>query len=119
MGNPVKIDDLARDMIQLHGLVPGKDIIIEYTGLRPGEKLYEELCHVGGGRPTKIEKVWMTETPTPDREKFHRELDDLLERCHLMDRETVYARIAHLVPDFVSTTGELAPSSTLRSELFR
>ena len=43
MGNPVKIDDLARDMIRLMGYEPDVDIRIEYTGLRPGEKLYEEL----------------------------------------------------------------------------
>jgi FlaA1/EpsC-like NDP-sugar epimerase len=45
MGNPVKINYLAEQMILLSGKLPGKDIRIEYTGLRPGEKLYEELFH--------------------------------------------------------------------------
>src|SRR5690606_20996575 len=43
MGQPVKIDDLARDLIKLSGLEPEKDVKIVYTGIRPGEKLYEEL----------------------------------------------------------------------------
>ena len=58
MGNPIKIVDLARQMIELNGLVPERDIEITFTGLRPGEKLYEELSHVGENlRPTDHPKV--------------------------------------------------------------
>ena len=58
MGEPIKIADLARNMIELSGLEPGKDIDIEYTGLRPGEKLYEELVAFGENvKPTSIPKV--------------------------------------------------------------
>jgi FlaA1/EpsC-like NDP-sugar epimerase len=56
MGKPVKIVDLARQMIELSGLRPGTDIRIEFTGLRPGEKLYEELSHCG-------ENVMITDHP--------------------------------------------------------
>ena len=61
MGEPVRIDDLARDLIRLSGLEPGRDIEIRYTGLRPGEKLYEELF--GGGERherTQHEKIFVS-----------------------------------------------------------
>ena len=58
MGTPVKIADLARDLIQLMGFEPETDIKITYTGLRPGEKLYEELITEGEGIvPTQHEKI--------------------------------------------------------------
>ena len=58
MGSPVKIADLARQMIRLAGLEPGKDVAIEFTGLRPGEKLFEEVFHAGEVvEPTAVPRV--------------------------------------------------------------
>lgn len=69
MGTPVKIADLARRMIELAGLVPGKDIEIKYTGLRPGEKLYEELLATKENTlPTENEKIFRAQVREYDYE---------------------------------------------------
>ena len=81
MGTPVKIDDVARKMIKLSGLVPDVDIKVVYTGLRPGEKLYEEcLMDEEGLRETEENKDIKIAQPIPmDDDEFVRQLDDLLE----------------------------------------
>lgn len=63
MGEPVRIEDLARDLIELHGMIPGKDVQIAYTGIRPGEKLSEELF-LPDERPTRTrhESIWVAES---------------------------------------------------------
>lgn len=111
MGEPVKISELARDMISLHGLTPDKDIEIVYTELRPGEKLYEELCHTGDGSPTNINKIWIADTPLISREKYLCDLDELLENCYSMDRRNLYLAVAKLVPDFQPEIKSLDPKA--------
>jgi FlaA1/EpsC-like NDP-sugar epimerase len=67
MGSPVRIVDLARRMIELHGLRPDHDIAIEFTGLRPGEKLFEELNYSAEtSHPTRHAKVFRLSTRAPD-----------------------------------------------------
>ncbi|MBQ2253020.1 MAG: polysaccharide biosynthesis protein, partial [Clostridia bacterium] len=80
MGDPVKIVDLAKKMIQLSGLREGRDIEIQYTGLRPGEKLYEELLMSEEGmKKTDNAKIFIGQPIVIDRARFLGDLKDLSE----------------------------------------
>ncbi len=111
MGSPVRMDNLARKMIRLAGLVPDRDIKVLYTGLRPGEKLYEELLmNEEGLRMTPNKKIFIG-NPTPvDRDAFFRKLDTLKQFIYGLDRDphtdraqiaaAVEAQMMALVPTF-------------------
>ena len=78
MGQPVKIADLAKDLIRLSGFEPDVDIEIKYTGLRPGEKLYEELLMAEEGlTATKHEKIFIGKPMNIDMDELKKELEKL------------------------------------------
>lgn len=102
MGEPVRIGDLARDMIRLSGLKPGIDIAIEYAGLRPGEKLYEELFY-GSERPlaTDNPKLLLAESEDilPGR-VLEAGIRDMEEAAARDDVPAVLRILRHLVPGY-------------------
>ena len=86
MGDPVKIDTLAKNLIKLSGLRPGIDIKIEYTGLRPGEKLYEEKLMAEEGLRKTPNNLIHIGNPVPfDYDRFLLSLDDLMEQAYAND----------------------------------
>jgi len=102
MGTPVRIVDMARDLIRLSGKDPDTDIAIEFTGLRPGEKLYEELISDEEGVvPTSHEKIMVLRPEsgtTPEIVK--QQIDALLELAAGYQGEAIKARLLELVPDY-------------------
>ncbi len=101
MGKPVKIVDLARQMIRLAGLRPDYDVEIRFTGLRPGEKLFEELFH---GKeppaPTAYPGLLMAKPRTADPAIIGRALDEMAAYCHSGAKAQAQAALGRLVPEF-------------------
>jgi FlaA1/EpsC-like NDP-sugar epimerase len=101
MGKPVRIVDMARDLIRLHGFEPDQDIPIQFIGLRPGEKLREELITQGEGIVTTAhEKILVLRGNTCDPKNLNTHIDELLTIACTYDTPTIKRKLQQLVPDY-------------------
>ena len=100
MGEPVKIADLAKRMIALSG---AKNVEIKYTGLRAGEKLYEEVLNeLEGTKPTFHEKIHIAQVREYDFDEVSREIDDLVETAKTFDKMETVRKMKQIVPEYKS-----------------
>ena len=103
MGQPVKIDDLARRMIELAGLVPGQDIEIAYTGLRPGEKLYEEvLSNKENTDETSHDRIRIARVREYAYGDAVKAVDELTKLSRVVDIPSTVKLMKAVVPEYVS-----------------
>ncbi|MCS3801351.1 polysaccharide biosynthesis protein [Niastella sp. OAS944] len=106
MGKPVKIVDLALKMIRLAGLTPDEDVKIVYSGLRPGEKLYEELLNEKEKTlPTHHEKIKIAKI-IPCSHKVVRDIEELINMSRLEDNYGIVKKMKELVPEFKSKNSQ-------------
>ncbi len=103
MGQSVKIADLAKRMVQLSGLEMGKDAQIIFTGLRPGEKLYEELLASEENTiPTHHKKIMIAKVKEYDFEIISHEVRDLIGLFNTQDNDSIVRRMKAIVPEYIS-----------------
>lgn len=108
MGEPVKIIDLARNMIQLSGFEVGQDIAIKVTGLRPGEKLYEELLSDKENTlPTHHPKILKAKVAKVDQHTIE-QIKDLISTIDQVSNMEIVAQMKVIVPEFVSNNSEFS-----------
>ncbi len=106
MGEPVKIVDLARQMIRLAGKRPDRDVKIEFVGLRPGEKLHEELFHEQEALvPTRVTGIRLAAPRVIDYAMLSRALDELAEHAREGRTDRVLVVLRNLVPEYATNAG--------------
>jgi len=115
MGEPVRIVDLARQMIRLAGRRPERDVKLEFIGLRPGEKLHEELFHDGEAAvPTANPALRLAAPRTADYAVLARSIDELEEQALAGNRRRVIDLLQLLVPEYRSEGGEVVSEPSAR-----
>lgn len=103
MGEPVRIADLAKKMIRLSGLTLGKDIQIKFTGLRPGEKLFEELlANEENTLPTHHPKIMIAKVKEYDFENISLEIRELIGLFDTQNNDAIVSKMKAIVPEFIS-----------------
>jgi FlaA1/EpsC-like NDP-sugar epimerase len=101
MGEPVKIVDLANDLIRLSGMNPGEDIEIEYTGIRPGEKMFEELLtDEESTSATRHAKIFSAKTSGFPEDGFEKLLSELFERTSNNDGSAIREQLKIIIPTY-------------------
>jgi FlaA1/EpsC-like NDP-sugar epimerase len=101
MGTPIKINDMARDLVRLSGFDPDVDIKIEYIGLRPGEKLYEELITEGENIvPTHHEKIMVIKGIECNLQLLNGKVDELASLAKEQDGGEIRAKLEEIVPEY-------------------
>jgi len=101
MGEPIRIVDLAKDLVELSGLKLGHDIEIVYTGLRPGEKIHEELfTHEEQRTATTYDKIFVARSHPIAREQLYAMIDQMAQYAAEMDEPAIRQALLELVPDF-------------------
>jgi FlaA1/EpsC-like NDP-sugar epimerase len=109
MGKPVKITYLAEQMIKLSGRIPGQDIRIIYTGLRPGEKLYEELFYENESQATTGHpKILLARHSETDWSTFSSKISELEMACSMFDEDKLRSLLEELVPVFTRETSGMS-----------
>lgn len=107
MGQSVKIVDLARKMIKLAGFEPDTDIKIIFTGLRPGEKIYEELlADKETTLPTHHEKIMIAKVREYDFDVIRKDIDDLISLFKDQNNTTIVSKMKSIVPEYLSANSE-------------
>lgn len=109
MGKPVKIIDLAKKMIRLAGYLPDKDIMIKVVGLRPGEKLFEELLNDNSKTlPTHHEKIMVAREKIDDFEEVNKSILEIIDIANQYDSNEIVTKMKFLIPEFKSMNSNFA-----------